>query len=57
MISQKLEDFEILEAIDQLKEGKGTKFDINLVRSEFQKPIELKKGKWSPKVNLKIKRF
>ena len=36
MISQKLEDFEILEAIDQLKEGKGNKFDINLVRSEFR---------------------
>ena len=55
MISQKLEDFEILEAIDQLKEGKGNKFDINLVRSEFQKPIELKKGKWSPKSKFKNK--
>jgi len=48
MISQKLDNIQILEAIDQLKDGKGSKYDVNLVRSEFQKPIKLVRGKWCP---------
>ena len=52
MISIKLDDIEILEAINQLKEKKGNKYDVNLVRSEFQKPIRLLKGSWLPKKKL-----
>ena len=53
MLSIKLDDIEILEAINQLKEEKGTKYDVNLVRSEFQKPVKLLNGSWQPE---KIKR-
>ena len=49
MISIKMDDIEILEVINQLKEEGGNKFDVNLVKSEFQKPIKLKNGNWSPK--------
>jgi len=49
MLSIKMDDIEILEAINQLKDSGGKKYDVNLVKSEFQKPIKLKKGKWSPK--------
>jgi 4-hydroxy 2-oxovalerate aldolase len=53
MLSIKLDEFEILEAINQLKGEKGTKYDVNLVRSEFQKPIKLLKGSWQPEKKLK----
>ena len=48
MLSVKLDEIEILEAINQLKGSKGNKYDVNLVRSEFQKPIKLFKGTWIP---------
>ena len=54
MLSIKLDELEILEAINELKE-KGTKYDVNLVRSEFQKPIKLLKGSWQPEKKLKGK--
>ena len=53
MLSIKLDDIEILEAINQLKEEKGTKYDVNLVRSEFQKPVKLLNGSWQPEKKLK----
>ena len=43
MLNIKMDDVEILEAIKQLKNGDGKKYDVNLIRSEFQKPIKLKK--------------
>ena len=49
MLSIKMDDIEIFEAINQLKNGGGKKYDVNLVKSEFQKPIKLKRGRWSPK--------
>jgi len=55
MISIKMDDLEILEAINQLKDGGGNKFDVNLVKSEFQKPIKLKDGKWNPKSKINSK--
>jgi len=55
MISQKLNEIKILETINQLKEKNGNKYDINLVRSEFQKPIKLTRGVWSPKKKFKNK--
>ena len=55
MISQKLDEIKILEAINQLKDKSGSKYDVNLVRSEFQKPIKLLKGTWSPKKKLNNK--
>ena len=44
MISIKLDEIQILEAINQLKNGEGKKYDVNLVKSEFQKPISIKKA-------------
>ena len=55
MIAQKLDEIKILESINQLKEKSGNKYDVNLVRSEFQKPIKLTRGKWSPKKKFKNK--
>ena len=49
MLTIKMDNIEILEAIKQLKDGGGQKYDVNLVKSEFQKPIRLSVGKWSPK--------
>ena len=55
MLSIKLDEIEILEAINQLKNSGGNKYNVNLVRSEFQKPIKLTKGTWSPSLKLKNK--
>ena len=48
MILMKLDESEILVAIEQLKDSGGNKYNVDLVRSEFQKSLKLKKGKWSP---------
>tara|TARA_B100000941_G_scaffold287181_1_gene261920 strand:- start:328 stop:1932 length:1605 start_codon:yes stop_codon:yes gene_type:complete len=55
MLTIKMDNVEILDAIDQLKNGEGKKYDVNLVKSEFQKPIKLQKGNWSPKNRFKNK--
>lgn len=55
MMSIKLSELETTEAINQLKQKGGNKFDINLVRSEFQKPINLVKGNWKPETKFKNK--
>lgn len=55
MLTIKMDEFEILEAIKQLKIKNGNKYDVNLVKSEFQKPIKLNKGNWLPKNKLKNK--
>ena len=55
MLSVKLDEIEILEAINQLKGSKGNKYDVNLVRSEFQKPIKLFKGTWIPEKKMRGK--
>ena len=44
MLTIKMDEDEILEAIKQLKNKEGNKYDVNLVKSEFQKPIKLNKG-------------
>jgi 4-hydroxy 2-oxovalerate aldolase len=48
MISTSFSDSEILAAIDQLKNSEGSKYNVDLVRTEFQKNIRLKVGNWSP---------
>jgi len=53
MLTIKMEEIEILETIKQLKNKDGNKYDVNLVKSEFQKPIKLEKGSWSPANKLK----
>jgi 4-hydroxy 2-oxovalerate aldolase len=53
MISQKISDAEIIKMINLLKENNKNKYEINLVISEFQKPIKITKGKWSPVKKLK----
>ena len=55
MLTIKMEEDEILEAIKLLKNKEGNKYDVNLVKSEFQKPIKLNKGNWYPKNKLKNK--
>ena len=45
----------MIDAINQLKSYGATRYDVNLVRSEFQKPIKLKQGSWSPKSKIKGK--
>ena len=49
----KLNDEEIFNVINQLKNKNGNKYDINLIRSEFQKPIKITKGKWNSSSFLK----
>ena len=48
MLTIQMDEIEMLDAINQLKKD-GNKYDINLVKSEFQKPIKLYKGNWAPK--------
>ena len=55
MLSQKIDDSKILKIINQLKDGLGKKYDINLIRSEFQKPIKIIQGSWKPKTQFKSK--
>ena len=55
MINIKLDENEMLEGITQLKNYGASRYDVNLVRSEFQKPIKLQKGEWSPKSKIKGK--
>ena len=57
MLTIKMDNIEILEAIKQLSNGDGKKYDVNLVKSEFQKPIKLSMGKWSPKIKYLIEKF
>ena len=55
MLSQRIENSKILKIISQLKNGLGRKYDINLIRSEFQKPIKVINGDWKPKNKFKDK--
>ena len=53
MLIGHFDENEILAAINQLKEGEGRRYNVELVRSDFQKPIDLKEGKWSPSKTIK----
>ena len=57
MLSQKLNKDKIIEVLEHLKEKntEGNKYDVNLIRTEFQKPIKLTEGKWVPKTKVKGK--
>ena len=48
MLATHFNESEIIAAIDQLKHSGGRRYNVDLVRSEFQKPMKLAKGKWSP---------
>ena len=54
MISIKLQGGEMLKILNELKLI-GRKYDPNLIKSVFQKPIREKKGNWSPLKKLKSK--
>ena len=56
MISTGFSDSEILAAIDQLKNSEGSKYNVDLVRAEFQKDIKMKDGTWCPAKIIKDKR-
>ena len=48
MLAAQFDEDEILTAINQLKDSSGgRKYNVDLVRSEFQKPMKLTKGNWS----------
>ena len=49
----KFTDTEILAAIGQLKASGGSKYNVDLVRSEFQNNLKLSKGSWSPLKHIK----
>jgi len=53
MLNIKLNENEMIDSINHLKSYGATRYDVNLVRSEFQKPIKLKQGSWSPKGKIK----
>ena len=53
MLNIKLNENEMIDAISQLQRFGASRYNVNLVRSEFQKPIKLKKGSWSPKGKIK----
>ena len=53
MLSTKFEDAEILAAINQLKNSGGSRYNVDLVRSEFQKNLKLSSGTWSPLKQIK----
>jgi len=53
MLSTHFNPDEIMAAINQLKISGGRKYNVDLVRSEFQKPIKFIKGKWSPEEKIK----
>ena len=53
MLNIKLNENEMMDAISQLQRHGASRYNVNLVRSEFQKPIKLKKGSWSPKGKIK----
>lgn len=55
MLYMKLDEWEILDAINKLTLLGGNRYDVNLVKSEFQKPIKFKKGQWSPLSKIKSK--
>ena len=47
------DDDEIISAINQLKLGDGKRYNSDLARLDYQKPIKLKKGQWSPLTKIK----
>jgi 4-hydroxy 2-oxovalerate aldolase len=55
MLTIQLNESEVIGAINQLKDSGGNKYNVDLVRSEFQKPMLLKRGKWSPAKAIKNK--
>lgn len=55
MLNMKLDEWEILDAIKKLTKLGGNRYDVNLVKSEFQKPVKMKKGNWSPISKIKSK--
>ena len=48
MLSLKYDQAEILAAINQLKNSGGSRYNVDLVRSEFQNDLKLCKGTWFP---------
>ncbi len=53
MLTTKFEDAEILAAINQLRNSGGSRYNVDLVRSEFQKNLKLSKGTWVPLKQIK----
>ena len=54
-LSNNFDENEMLTAINQLKNSGGKKYNVDLVRSEFQQPTKLIKGTWAPIKQIKNK--
>ena len=55
MLTTSYSDSEMLAAINQLRRSGGERYNVDLVRSEFQKPMKLKQGEWSPITKIRNK--
>jgi len=55
MISTSFSNSEIITSINKLKSNGGKKYNIDLIRSDFQKNIKLKNGDWCPKKKISQK--
>ena len=55
MLSTHFSENEILAAINQLRDSGGKRYNVDLVRSEFQRPVKLTKGNWNPSIKIKNK--
>jgi len=55
MLSTHFDESELIAAINQLRHSGGKRYNVDLVRSEFQRPMPLQKGKWSPILKIKSK--
>ena len=53
MLVSNFDNDEILGVIDQLKHGAGRRYNVDLVRSDFQKPMKLVRGSWLPSKKIK----
>ena len=53
MLVGNFDNEEILGTIDQLKHGEGRRYNVDLVRSDFQKPMKLIQGSWLPSKKIK----
>lgn len=50
-----LDSKEILKVLNNINKVGGQRYNVNLIKSEFQKPIKFKNGKWSPIKSFKNK--
>ena len=53
MLTKDYSEPELLNAIEQLKTSGAARYNADLVKSEFQKTVKIRNGKWSPSGKIK----